>query len=713
MTTTEGSTPTQLTTGPHARLPFIRPTGPDQKPAPEATEGREAGPTTIDTTWRSDLQGLRAVAVLLVVSYHVDGPTTGGFIGVDLFFTLSGYVICRSLFAELLATDRLDLTRFYLRRARRLLPALALMLTVTMALSAAFAAPIAQLHTARVGAASALFNANNYLMWSAPTKGYFDPGVEANPLLHTWSLAVEEQFYFAVPVLLALGWPFLLTRGEHRVRNLWLVMLAISAASLALSLTLESGWLGSGAIGQTADFYLAPARGWQFAAGGLLVLAERRRSGFLGGRIRTVRDVVGFVLIGVAALGFDESTNFPGLAALVPTLGAMLVISAGGSGDRSLGPRVLSSRALVRLGDLSYSWYLWHWPLIVFAASTTPGNRTMKVVAAIVALIPAWASQVLVENPIRRRRGAGTAGTLRLVAICLLLPLAASAMLSSTASRVARSDTVSAFRLHLDAINNCGVLADDGSVPAGCTQGTDASEGHVMLVGDSNAGHLAEGLFKAANSQNMRATVATNTSCPFADLVVDSPAWDARESGDCQKFVRATTRALLAARPDVVVISSAVDFYIERDYRFTQPTTGRVAESPEGKAEMWEAALRSTLDRLVGAGIEVVVVQPVPRLRPGWEPRSMSVVGLMVQGADRLVSDRRGQQDFRSRAVVASQAAAEGRGLTLDVFDVLCPADPCSPRSNGRWTYNDSTHLSVDGSLLLADEFSSVLASLR
>ena len=395
-----------------------------------------ATPSTSANGRRGDVQGLRALAVVLVVVYHTGAALPGGFVGVDVFFVISGYVITRILLREFEQTDRISFRSFYLRRIRRIMPPLALMLTVVMLLGV-FLAPIGgQRVTAKTGVAAALLNANTFLARYG-AGGYFDVDASLNALLHTWSLSVEEQFYLFFPALLALAW-----WGGRRIgrlngpRAVAVMLVSVGVVSFGLSWMLSTGHSGPLSLDDLTGpvaFYSSPTRTWEFVAGGLLVVGSRlvRRTPHAGA---VPLGVAGLMLVLYASFTFDDLTPFPGTAALVPVIGTMLLIAAGDIRASNAFTRGLSWRPVQRVGDMSYSWYLWHWPVIVFASALFPGRGVgVAVAAAIVSIGPAVLSYRFVENPIRFTPHPRVKRTLVLASGCIVIPLVAGLVLARSA----------------------------------------------------------------------------------------------------------------------------------------------------------------------------------------------------------------------------------------------------------------------------------------
>ena len=349
--------------------------------------------------FRADIDGLRAVAIILVVAYHADIPRFGGgFVGVDVFFVISGYLITRNLFSEADRTGGVALVQFWARRIRRLVPALALVIVATFLATMWVRPVIGWGEVAAQGRAAALYVSN--LTFASASTDYFAADVRSSPFLHTWSLSVEEQFYVVWPLL--AGAACLLAARSGR-RRAWLVgaFALVGVVSLPLSLA------------QTADgsvwaFYGLPSRAWEFAVAGLLAAVPARWLGWPRAA-RALASVGGLALIAFATLRFEESDPYPGVRALVPVLGTLLLIASGdGSADGGFRPLtwLFCTAPAQWLGRVSYSWYLWHWPAIVLAVDAfdrdTVGLRTT---AAVVALGIAAAAHHLVENPVRFHQG--------------------------------------------------------------------------------------------------------------------------------------------------------------------------------------------------------------------------------------------------------------------------------------------------------------------
>lgn len=431
-------------------------------------------------TYRPDIDGLRAIAVLLVVAYHAfPAVLRGGFVGVDVFFIISGFLISGTIFQDL-AAGTFSFANFYGRRVRRIFPALFIVLTATLLLGWLFLFPS---EFSKLGAhvlAGAGF-VSNLLLWHEA--GYFDPASKAKPLLHLWSLGIEEQFYIFFPLLLAGLW-------QRRSRLLfWIV--AIAAFSFLINI-----------MGMRRDpvavFYAPVTRVWELMLGALLAYAAAFRPALLesisGSAHRSaLLTLIGTGLLLAAACLLDRGKQFPGWWALLPTLGAAAVIAAGP--HAWFNREVLSHPLLVFVGLISYPLYLWHWPLLSYLSICTEGQSapTLRAAAVVLSLAMAWLTYRLIEIPIRRRRW----------------PKVNAPLLASAVAALAVAGCAINWELPQTRLDRFGELTsilkafDDWDYPDGKVMVQGKVPGTVLFIGDSFLQHYHPRLkFLAETSPN-------------------------------------------------------------------------------------------------------------------------------------------------------------------------------------------------------------------
>lgn len=352
--------------------------------------------------YRADVDGLRAIAILSVVLYHARLPLfDGGFVGVDVFFVISGYLIGGIVYRDV-SRGRYSFGTFYVRRARRILPALLAMMLATAALALALLPPD-DLRSFAKSAAAALFGSANIRFWALTH--YFGIDWRQDPLVMTWSLGVEEQFYLFLP-------PLMLVLHRFAPRSIVPAIALLSFASMALSVRLTE-------TQPSAAFYLLPGRAWELGIGVLAALWQEHRRGAIGRRMAEPVGAAGLAAVLLAIVTFEERTHFPGIAALLPTLGtAALIVAEPGWINRTL----LAATPMRFVGLISYSWYLWHWPVMVFTRVAV-GSELSAATVALVVLV-SFAAAVLswrfVEQPFRRRSAAPNGRVLLRYAAALL-----------------------------------------------------------------------------------------------------------------------------------------------------------------------------------------------------------------------------------------------------------------------------------------------------
>jgi peptidoglycan/LPS O-acetylase OafA/YrhL len=456
---------------------------------------------------RPDIDGLRAIAVLPVILYHAGFSCPGGFVGVDVFFVISGYLITRIVERDL-QQRRFSLMNFYQRRIRRIFPALFAMLAVSTGVAVVLLLPSELVSFGKSLIAAAAFSSNVFFYRHS---GYFDASALLQPLLHTWTLSVEEQFYIFWPLLLALlGWRFLAR---------W--KLPLLALILFGSLLLSAYWV---AHSPNAAFYLLPSRAWELALGAILSLAPVTRfTSRLPPRAAGFCSLLGLAMLMASVAAYSGLVPFPGFAALLPCVGAALVIAVGREG--LLSTRILSFPPLVLAGLISYSLYLWHWPILVLAHIVANRELVASERAGLVALtcVVAWLSWRFVERPFRNPRFGGSSrlwvsaglatSALFLVIGTLLLR---SGGFPGRSPQVAR--WVAAQQREAELFDRSPCVVTTNSLPAAgqCLLGAAASapSTSVVLWGDSHAAQFAQVLDGIGRNLGITIRQLTKAGCP-------------------------------------------------------------------------------------------------------------------------------------------------------------------------------------------------------
>lgn len=654
---------------------------PDTAPDPRSGTGvRRSLP------FRPDIEGLRGLAVLLVVGYHAGMPGVGGgFIGVDVFFVLSGYLITAILTREIEASGGIRLARFYARRVRRLLPAAAVLVLFTLVVGTLLQPPHVQRELAKTAGAAGAYVSNFWLAWQVGD--YFGSGAEADPLLHMWSLSVEEQFYLVWPVLLLAAFA-----GRVSRRRVALVMTAVILVSFA-----GSWWYAI--VSRPRAFFLAPYRAWEFAAGGLLSLAPATH------KLRPVlvRGVgaVGLALVVGSAVVLSAADPFPGSAAVPVVAGTVLVLWPGHVSGPT--PRVLGLGSMQRIGTLSYSWYLWHWPVLVYFGLLVPGaGWPVRLAVAVAALAPAAAVYRWIEDPLRRHRWlsvrparslafgvAVTAGVVLLSGAGHLLSRGAAESpayraISVAAERdpLAKSGCVASLKE--DRVRECAFGAQTGPV--------------VALVGDSHAAHWSAGLVTAVGERRARLVVMAKGGCPTTEVIVEQPKLG-RTYRECERWRDEVVERLRALAPDVLLVANSSGY-----------TGSGLIHGPDEPYGAWEDGLRAFLGRVAPAAGTVMLIQDTPRFL--WEiPTCLAMAARPFRSRNTCSRPRAEALDARLAALQRRVARSLPNVRTIDLSDRLCTEDECPAVVDGVIAYRDGHHISTAMSERLAGPWSAILAA--
>lgn len=641
--------------------------------------------STQQIKYRADIDGLRAVAVLAVVLHHLSAPLVpGGYVGVDVFFVISGYLIT-GIIAREMAEGRFTFSRFYERRARRIFPALFAALAVTLVAGYVLLLPSDMTATLR-GALGTLFFASNVVFWRDMADGYFaatDAGL--NPLLHTWSLAVEEQFYVFFPVLLLACFRW----ARSYIVPVLIICALVSLAGAALLVQGKS----------VAVFFLSPFRAWELLAGSLLALGAVPPL-----RSRMFREAVagaGLLAIGVACWVYDGKTTFPGLTALAPVLGAAALIHAGASGP-SVATRLLQLRPVVWLGLVSYSLYLWHWPLIVFTRYTTGFEPITPYIPVlfIASLGLAALSYRYIEQPFRH----GDSLSRRAVfASSAVFAVALSALAAVGLQRGGFESRFSAEVVKLDKARSPQipfVNCDDRHLQDACVLGASAGEIKTLLWGDSHALAWAPALNEVFKDRGERALFANSSSCPPMVNVHNAikPA--------CASQNRAVQDYLLKdSAVETVVLAAYWSTYFKGDGPISATREGGAVLSGVAAAR---AGLSDTLTWLQKAGRRVVLIGPVPVYEKSV-PLSLALGAAMSK--DLLRNSAAEQLSKHAPFFEVAAAAGKSASFTLaNPIDWLCDKSHCALITNTEPLYRDAHHLSVAGAMALKQHLAAALA---
>ena len=629
--------------------------------------------------YRSDVDGLRAVAVLAVVLHHLaETLLPGGYVGVDVFFVISGYLITGIISREM-EQGRFSFRRFYERRARRIFPALFVVLAVTLVAGYRAFLPSDYAFMLRAALGTVFFS-SNMVFWRVE-KGYFDADTRSNPLLHTWSLGVEEQFYLLFPLFL------LACYRVARTRVAWTLVIC-AAVSLACAAVLVR-------TNRAAAFYLSPFRAWELLAGALLAI------GFIPpARSALVREIMvagGLAAIIATSFLYDEHTAFPGLAALVPVLGAVAVIHAGSSGA-SIASRLLTWRPMVYVGLISYSLYLWHWPVIVLDRYEHGSDVLRAPLLFALSLLLASVSYRFIEQPIRRgpRRMLtwaipSAAGFVATVTVVCAVGLAAGGFPARFSPAVVRLD-----QARLAPLPYIGCV--DQHSPS-CILGAAGREPDTLLWGDSHLLAWTPALDHALARARRSAVLASTTGC--------APLFEVENTvkPSCAP-ASAAVKGYLAQHPHIrtVILAGLWSWYFSE----RGPLTLAVPGGPTYQGLLAaQRGLQATEQWLRDSGRTLVVIGPVP-VYASDVPRALAMQALTGRRTLDQSTARQREKDAPFEAAVRG-LPANASFQYLDPLPWLC-SNECAVETGGVSLYRDSNHLSVPGAMALESRLRAHLA---
>lgn len=644
---------------------------------------------TID--YRPEIDGLRAVAVISVMLFHAGvAGFSGGFVGVDVFFVISGFLITSILVKEH-EQGRFSVMRFYERRARRILPALALVIVVCMPFAWFLLLPDQLKQSAEALISVATFSSNIYF-WR--TTDYFSPPQGSQLLLHTWSLAVEEQYYLVFPVFLLLCWRF----GKKKLAGL---LACVAVISIAIA---EWGRHHH----PVANFYLLPSRSWELMFGAILAIVPTKRLSRLHSSplASNILSMTGLALVVYAVVVFDQTTAFPGAYVCGPVLGAVLIIAA--ATNTTFVGKLLSTRPFVSIGLISYSAYLWHQPLLgltrIAYQSEPPMSR--RIIMLALSLILAAFSYRFVETPFRKgKKQLGSPKVLGWAAACLLV------FIGTGAAVVVSDGWPSRYPAAYQKVDWNAITAGNYGLGKSCDYHdqfvrnqncTFGDHPRVVLWGDSFAMHLASGL-KQAQVGFIQATKANCGPSFYVAPVQYSAFYDETWASDCMRFTRSVKAFLKenSASLKWVIVASPFEQYVD----------GLLYDGKHVRnlnAEERVAAFTRTINDIRAMGLMPVLVMPPPN--PGNDIDTSECIHRLAAGfpvkssklhADCSFDEALNNQVHKDRNDFVRKIVDATGVQTVSLQNEMCSDGRCPASMNGIPLYRDGAHLSEPGAALL------------
>ena len=604
------------------------------------------------------IQALRALAALLVLLYHLNW-LSGGYIGVDIFYVISGFLITGLLIRECEKMNRLSLYAFYIRRIKRLLPTAFVVLLGTALISWLIYPPNLRQDLGRDIAAAALYLSNYFFaFWQMDYQN-----LDAQPpvVIHYWSLAVEEQFYLLWPVVVLL----LFKIGARRAVGIGIA--SITTVSFLFSLFLTK-------VSPVWAFYSLPTRAWELGIGSLLIFAPRR-IGFSKNYTW-----IALILCVYAAVRFNDSTPFPGTAALFPVIGTAFAIATASNWPKIL-DWVAKLRVVQFLGDISYPLYLWHWPVI--AIPTLINGRTLtnteKVICVVVTILFAYVTHRLVEEPLRDSNlspkrillSAITATALLLTISYAISQTQSDSISGEDGTNYSLSSVLAKPRVYLDGchVNNGVVISPD------CTYGNRNSPRKIVLFGDSHAAQWMPALERIAHENNLALISLTKSACPGPTVrKVDDGAY---KNSDCRAWRENSIVRITKLRPEAVIVSGSQHFKVPAEY--------------SSRTLWWQEGQRRTLAAIAQSTAHVVYLADTPR-------PNLDIPSCLARG---LFSECDGSKPTPPVFVPGYQR--------INPTEWFCKNGSCPAVVNGVVAYRDASHISVAMSEALAPELARLL----
>lgn len=630
--------------------------------------------------YRAEIDGLRALAIIPVTFFHAGFEIfSGGFVGVDVFFVISGYLITSIILAEKEART-FNLVSFYERRARRILPALFFVIAVSIPFAWGWLLPGHMKEYSESLVAVSTFYSNIFF-WR--NSGYFHQAVELKPFIHTWSLAVEEQYYIFFPVFLLLAW---------KLGRRWVVYILIVVALVSLAVA-QWGSLNH----SSAAFYLLPTRGWELLVGVFVAFYLFDKRGVEGNQALSV---LGFLLVAYPMFWFDKQTPFPGLYALIPTLGTALIILF--AAEKTFVYRALNTRVLVGIGLISYSAYLWQQPLFAFARhiSVQPPDTLLMGLLSVSSFVLAVFSWRYVEKPFRDKRTFSRQQIFIPALACSAAFILFGITVSLSKGGIYRFPALQEFQSETrwpESFNRDEKCLEVYGGDHFCKVGIIDAEVTDALIGDSHANYFFFGLSKFLSSQNRNLLMQGAGGCPpFLEMDMGFHYFHGVKLRCYERTDAIYKKIILNPNIDNVFLSfEHASIFDEKIELFD--VTGEFVGL--GRFDFLVKILRRTVKTFEDAGKRVIILYDMPRFGDDFLERCLLSE---KTGSDACASNVSFIRDFEKYDKLLSEAVVE---TGAEIFYTHRYLDNFPKSKNGEWLYRDGNHLSLRGSIFFASKY--------
>ncbi|MDA9266091.1 acyltransferase [Gammaproteobacteria bacterium] len=645
--------------------------------------------------YRAEIDGLRALAVLPVILFHAGFEWfSGGFVGVDVFFVISGYLITTIIISEM-AEGKFSIVNFYERRARRILPALFFVMAACLPFAWLWLTPTDLKDFGQSLVAVSTFS-SNILFWLE--SGYFDTAAELKPLLHTWSLAVEEQYYILFPIFLMLTW---------RLGIKWVLVFLSVVFLLSLGIAQWSAYKSP-----STAFFLLPTRGWELLIGVFAAFYLKYNPHLKSHTLNQALSLFGFGMIVYSIIAFDETTPFPSLYALIPTIGTGLLILC--AVPKTYVHKLLSLRFIVGIGLISYSAYLWHQPLLAFTRHRLLGEVSELILIALclISLVFAWFSWKFVEAPFRNKKTFTRNKIFFFSMACIIIfsSLGLSMHLKNGYGDRVNFTEELANSFERPSLENCFNTPFNHSAEQwGCILGRGEGEINFILFGDSHSLSLKTLIDEKAKQKGIKVFYTGSSGClPFLGI---HPERNDQYENNCNLLNKRVFELAKSADVDGIILSARWSYYTYGDYDFSGAQL--ISDMPQGpfnlqhSIDTFTGGLGVTIDNFNSIGVPIHLITQHPHQK--YPPQSAYFSSVKGFGSIESFSVKRVDFDRLNEIPINAFYEYENNINIYNITDLFCNEFVCLIGDKDRSFYYDDDHLSINGAMKLEEIIEEIL----